>query len=60
MVTQRAVPDDKELRKLLGAIIVIAANAGKRYVTGFVLYSRVCASPRCTYPYIPALIQLPP
>jgi hypothetical protein len=25
---QRAVPDDTELRKLLGALVVIAANAG--------------------------------
>jgi hypothetical protein len=30
METQRAIPDDKELRKLLGASVVVAANAGAR------------------------------
>lgn len=27
-ILQRAVPDDREFRKLLGAVVVVAANAG--------------------------------
>lgn len=44
-ILQRAVPEDPQFRKLLGAIVVVAANAGGAFTPIGDVTTTVCAQP---------------